>query len=75
MQKGWEFVLLLRFLCLFAANPFTANGLELKHQGRNVHSPLARPATASVEGGLDRTLRTAPSVSRTSPKSVGLARA
>ena len=29
-QKGCEFGLRLRFLCLFAANPFSSIGLELK---------------------------------------------
>ena len=27
-QKGWEFGLLLRFLCLFAADPFTSSGSD-----------------------------------------------
>ena len=64
MPKGWEFGLLLRFLCPFAANLFTSRGLELKHQGRNVPSAAPRRALPSVQ-----------SVSKISPTSACLARA
>jgi hypothetical protein len=49
MPKGWEFGLLLRFLCPITANLFTSRGLELKHQGRNAITGSAfsrRQATA-----------------------------
>jgi hypothetical protein len=64
VQKGFEFGLRLRFLCLFAANPVTARSSELKPQGRNVPSAWPR-----------RALPAAQSVSKISPTSAALARA